>query len=32
VVLCALGYRSDADFNAKLPKSRLPVETVLTEL
>ena len=32
VVLAALGYRSDADFNAALPKSRLPVEDVITEL
>lgn len=32
VVLVALGYRSAEDFNAKLPKSRLPVETVMTEL
>ena len=32
VVLAALGYRADADFNAKLPKSRLPIEAVITEL
>ena len=32
VVLVALGYRSDADFNAKLPKSRLPLDTVISEL
>ncbi|MCX8017195.1 MAG: oxygen-insensitive NAD(P)H nitroreductase [Rhodocyclaceae bacterium] len=31
VVLAALGYRSAEDFNAKLPKSRLPVETVISE-
>lgn len=31
-VLVALGRRSDADFNASLPKSRLPLETVLTRL
>jgi len=30
VVLVALGYHSEADFNAKLPKSRLPAETVFT--
>ena len=28
VVLVSLGYRSDEDFNAKLPKSRLPASTV----
>jgi len=32
VVLTALGYRSDDDFNAELPKSRLPQEEVLTQL
>jgi nitroreductase/dihydropteridine reductase len=32
VVLVALGYRSDADFNAQLPKSRLPVEQLFTML
>lgn len=32
VVLAALGYRSPDDFNAKLPKSRLPVEKVISEL
>lgn len=32
VVLAALGYRSDADFNAALPKSRLPAEEVFTFL
>ncbi len=32
VVLTALGYRSDADFNAKLPKSRLGDETLFTIL
>ena len=30
VVLVALGYRSELDFNAKLPKSRLPVEALIT--
>ena len=32
VVLVALGYRSEADFNAKLPKSRLPAEQLFTML
>lgn len=32
LVLVALGYRGADDFNAKLPKSRLPEETVFTEL
>ena len=32
VVLVALGYRSEADFNAKLPKSRLPQSVVISEL
>ena len=32
VVIAALGYRSAEDFNAKLPKSRFPAETVITEL
>ncbi|MGL4409294.1 oxygen-insensitive NAD(P)H nitroreductase [Zoogloea sp.] len=32
VVLVALGYRSEDDFNAKLPKSRLPAAAVITEL
>ena len=32
VVAVALGYRSDSDFNAALPKSRLPAERVLTRL
>ncbi|MBH2002645.1 MAG: oxygen-insensitive NAD(P)H nitroreductase [Moraxellaceae bacterium] len=31
-VVVALGYRSDSDFNAKLPKSRLPDEVVFTHL
>jgi len=30
VVLAALGYRSADDFNAELPKSRLPEEEILT--
>lgn len=30
VVLVSLGYRSDADFNAALPKSRLPRDEVFT--
>ncbi|WP_172600034.1 oxygen-insensitive NAD(P)H nitroreductase [Sulfuricystis multivorans] len=32
VVLAALGYRSAEDFNARLPKSRLPAATVISEL
>lgn len=32
VLLTALGYSGEQDFNAKLPKSRLPLETVLTRL
>ena len=32
VVLVALGYRSEQDINAKLPKSRLPAESVIPEL
>ena len=32
IVMVALGYHSDADFNAKLPKSRLPAEALFTEL
>lgn len=32
VVLAALGYHSDADFNASLPKSRLPLQEILSEL
>lgn len=32
VVLVALGYRSEQDFNAKLPKSRLPQSSVMSEI
>lgn len=32
VAMVALGYRSTEDFNAKLPKSRLPAKSVLTEI
>jgi nitroreductase/dihydropteridine reductase len=32
LVVVSLGYRSDSDFNAKLPKSRLPAENVFTFL
>lgn len=32
VVIAALGYRSDADFNAKLPKSRLPEADLFTAI
>lgn len=31
-VLLTLGYRSENDFNAKLPKSRLPAEDIFTKL
>lgn len=31
-VLASFGYHSDADFNAKLPKSRLPDSVLFTEL
>lgn len=31
-VVVALGYRSAEDFNATLPKSRLPLETVITRI
>jgi nitroreductase/dihydropteridine reductase len=31
-VVVALGVRSDTDFNAKLPKSRLPVNEVITRI
>ena len=31
-VLLALGYRSEQDFNAKLPKSRLTAEEIFTKL
>jgi nitroreductase/dihydropteridine reductase len=32
VVLLALGYSSAEDFNAKLPKSRLAADEVMTRL
>jgi nitroreductase / dihydropteridine reductase len=32
VVIAALGYRSADDFNANLPKSRLPVDQIITHL
>lgn len=32
VVLAALGYRSSGDFNATLPKSRLPMDELFTLL
>lgn len=32
VVLAALGYRSPDDFNATLPKSRLPADEIVTQL
>lgn len=31
VAVVALGYRSDDDFNAKLPKSRLPADVVFSQ-
>jgi nitroreductase/dihydropteridine reductase len=30
--MVALGYRSSEDFNARLPKSRLPESRIFTEL
>ncbi len=30
LVLVSLGYRADSDFNASLPKSRLPAERLFT--
>jgi len=32
IVLVALGYRDDSDFNARLPKSRLPEATTVTRI
>lgn len=32
VVMVALGYRSDGDFNARLPKSRLPESVIFSEI
>lgn len=32
VVLVALGYRGEGDFNAKLPKARLPADTLFTHI
>lgn len=31
-VIVALGYRAENDFNSKLPKSRLPIENVITRM
>ena len=31
-VVVALGFRADGDFNAKLPKSRLPADEVITRI
>lgn len=31
-VVVALGYRSEADFNAKLPKSRLSDDIIFTKI
>ena len=32
VVMAALGYSGEDDFNAKLPKSRLPETSVFTDI
>lgn len=32
LVIVSLGYRADSDFNATLPKSRLPADQVITRL
>lgn len=32
IIILALGYRSPEDFNAKLPKSRLPEASIFTDL
>lgn len=32
LAVVSLGYRKDTDFNSKLPKSRLPEETIITHL
>lgn len=32
LVLMTIGYRSETDFNAQLPKSRLPAESIITRL
>lgn len=32
VGVIALGYRDESDFNAKIPKSRLPMEEIFTQL
>jgi nitroreductase/dihydropteridine reductase len=32
LVVVPVGYHSEEDFNKKLPKSRLPEETVITEI
>lgn len=32
VIIACLGYRSSEDFNARLPKSRLPAEVVISRL
>lgn len=31
-VIVALGYRAESDFNAQLPKSRLPAEQIFTQI
>ncbi|MBD0776666.1 oxygen-insensitive NAD(P)H nitroreductase [Maribacter sp. ANRC-HE7] len=32
LAVVSLGYRKDTDFNSKLPKSRLPEDTIITQL
>ncbi|MBT0723160.1 oxygen-insensitive NAD(P)H nitroreductase [Rosenbergiella sp. S61] len=32
VVMATIGYNSDADFNAQLPKSRFPLDKIITQL
>lgn len=32
VVMATVGYNSDADFNAQLPKSRFPLDKIITKL
>lgn len=32
LAVVSLGYRKDTDFNSKLPKSRLPEDTIITKL
>ncbi|SQI32789.1 Oxygen-insensitive NAD(P)H nitroreductase [Providencia alcalifaciens] len=32
VTVVALGYKTDDDFNSSLPKARLPLDEIVTEL